>query len=75
MSCSHQGFHAIRTTYDRQSGVLVYFWTCEGCGERLGEARRENYRPHYDRHGSQPFQPVRRWLLHSPPSETTPGLQ
>lgn len=49
MSCGHQGFHAIRTKYDRQAGVLVYFWSCEDCGERLGEARRESYRPRYDR--------------------------
>jgi hypothetical protein len=49
MSCGHQGFHAIRTKYDHQAGVLVYFWTCEDCGERLGEARRESYRPRYER--------------------------
>jgi hypothetical protein len=23
MACAHDGFHAIRTTYDRRSGVLV----------------------------------------------------
>lgn len=60
MRCSHEGFHAIRTVYDRHGGVLVFFWTCEVCGERLGEARRESYRPHYDRRGSQSFQPVTR---------------
>jgi hypothetical protein len=75
MSCRHQGFHGIRTTYDRHSGVLVYFWTCEVCGERLREARREDYRPRYDPHGSQRFQPVSRWLLDAPASETTPSLR
>jgi hypothetical protein len=53
MRCSHQGFHEIRTAYDHRGGVLVYFWICEICGERLGEARRESYRPRYDQRGSQ----------------------
>jgi hypothetical protein len=53
MSCRHQGFHAIQTAYDRRGGVLVYFWLCEACGERLGEARRESYRPKYDPRGSE----------------------
>jgi hypothetical protein len=73
MSCSHAGFHAIRTTYDRQSGILVYFWMCEVCGEHLGEVRRERYRPHYDRRATQRFQPVPQWLLRPPPSEPTPS--
>jgi hypothetical protein len=60
MRCSHEGFHAIRTVYDRQGGVLVFFWTCEVCGERLREERRESYRPRYDRRGSQSFRPVTR---------------
>lgn len=52
MSCSHDGFHEIRTAYDRESGVLRYFWTCERCGARLREARREEYRPSYDPNGN-----------------------
>ena len=52
-SCAHEGFHSIRTVYERSSGVLVFFWTCEACGERLGEARRENYRPQFDPRGNQ----------------------
>jgi hypothetical protein len=52
MACAHDGFHDIRTAYDRRRGVLVYFWTCERCGERLDEARREDYRPSYDPHGN-----------------------
>jgi hypothetical protein len=55
MSCSHQGFHGIRTQYDRRDGVLVYFWTCELCGKRLGEARRESYEPRFDPLGNQRF--------------------
>ena len=55
MTCSHAEFHGIRTMYDRNSGVLVYFWTCESCGKRLGEARREDYRPQFDPQGNQRF--------------------
>jgi hypothetical protein len=55
MACAHDGFHAIRTTYDRRSGVLVYFWACECCGARLGDARRERYRPSYDPYGNERF--------------------
>ena len=55
MGCSHEGFHAIGTSYDRHNGVLVYFWACEHCGVRLGEARRERYRPSYDPHGNQRY--------------------
>jgi hypothetical protein len=55
MVCQHDGFHAIRTTYDRATGVLVYFWTCERCGRRLGEARREEYRPAFDPRGNRRF--------------------
>jgi hypothetical protein len=54
-ACSHDGFHAIRTEYDRRKGVLVYFWACECCDARLGEARRERYRPSYDPDGNVPF--------------------
>jgi hypothetical protein len=38
--------------YDRQGGVLVYYWTCEVCGDLLGEAHRESYRPRYDPRGA-----------------------
>jgi len=55
MSCEHAGFHEIRTVYDRRRGVLVYFWRCERCCARLGEARREEYRPQFDPHGNRPF--------------------
>ena len=54
-TCPHDDFHTIRTAYDQGRGVLVYFWTCERCGERLAEARREDYRPAYDPHGNDPF--------------------
>jgi hypothetical protein len=55
MACSHQGFHSVRSAYDRRHGVLVYFWTCERCGARLDEARREDYRPAFDPHGNDRF--------------------
>ena len=55
IACAHDGFHAIGTKYDRRNGVLVYFWACERCGARLGEARRERYRPSYDPYGNERF--------------------
>jgi hypothetical protein len=54
-ACGHDGFHAIGTKYDRRNGVLVYFWACERCNARLGEARRERYRPEYDPAGNERF--------------------
>ena len=55
IACAHDGFHAIGTNYDRRTCVLVYFWACERCGARLGDARREPYRPSYDPHGNERF--------------------
>jgi hypothetical protein len=49
MVCRHDGFHSIVTSYDRRDGILTYHWICERCGTRLGEARRETYRPSYVR--------------------------
>jgi hypothetical protein len=58
VSCSHDGFHAIHSRYDRRDGVLVYYWTCERCGARLNEAARESYRPQFDPHGNDRFLPA-----------------
>jgi hypothetical protein len=55
MACRHTGFHDICTAYDRRSGVLVFHWTCERCGARLTEARREQYRPAFDPSGNERF--------------------
>ena len=55
VSCSHEGFHAIRSWYDRRGGVMVYYWMCERCGASLREAGREPYRPHFDPHGNKRF--------------------
>jgi len=52
MTCPHDGFHGIRSRYDQRRGVLVYFWTCERCGARLGEVRRQEYRPRFDPNGN-----------------------
>ena len=60
MACHHDGFHGIRTRYDRRRGVLVYFWTCERCGVRLSEALRQDYRPAYDPHGNERIAPAAR---------------
>ncbi|MBD0282202.1 MAG: hypothetical protein ICV69_08425 [Thermoleophilaceae bacterium] len=49
MTCRHEGFHGIRTNYDRAGEVLVFNWTCERCGATLGEVRRERYRPRFER--------------------------
>jgi hypothetical protein len=53
--CAHDGFHSIRSVYDRPTGVLVYYWTCERCGTRLTEANRQEYRPQFDPHGNDRF--------------------
>jgi hypothetical protein len=55
MGCAHDEFHGIRTAYDKRRGVLVYYWTCERCGKRLNEARREEYRPSFDPRGNDPY--------------------
>jgi hypothetical protein len=53
--CAHEGFHDIRSCYDRRRGVLAFVWTCERCGAELREVRREFYRPRYEPHGNDPF--------------------
>jgi hypothetical protein len=53
--CPHDGFHGIRTAYDRKREVLVYFWICERCGARLEEATRAPYRPAYDPQGADRY--------------------
>jgi hypothetical protein len=55
MLCAHDGFHGIASSYDRRRGMLVYHWTCERCGARLSEARRQSYRPAYNPNGAQAF--------------------
>jgi hypothetical protein len=55
MTCRHQGFRAVSSSYDRTRGLLVYFWTCERCGARLNEAGRTEYRPRFDPQGNQRF--------------------
>ena len=52
MECRHEGYHSITSRYDRRRGVLIFFWVCEQCGCRLGEAGRENYRPTFNPHPS-----------------------
>lgn len=55
MNCVHDGYRTIRSEYDHGRALLVYFWTCERCGSRLGVARRDEYRPAYDPHGNDRF--------------------
>jgi hypothetical protein len=50
--CRHDGFHDIRTVYDRVRGVLLFYWFCEDCGKRLGVANRADYRPVFERRHS-----------------------
>jgi hypothetical protein len=52
MSCPHDGYHTISTSYDRHRGLLVFHWSCERCGAPLREARREPYRPSFDPRGN-----------------------
>jgi hypothetical protein len=54
-NCTHSGLRGFCTDYDRHLGVMVYFWTCEGCGALLDEARREEYRPSFDPRGNDPY--------------------
>jgi hypothetical protein len=48
MSCSHEGFRTVCSSYDREQAVLVFYWMCERCGTRLHEASRTAYRPRFD---------------------------
>jgi hypothetical protein len=48
-ACPHDGFHDIRSTYDHRRGLLFFYWTCQSCGELLGEAERTKYRPRFER--------------------------
>jgi hypothetical protein len=54
-TCLHDGFHDIRSSYDRQSRVLSFVLTCERCGAELGELWRQLYSPHYDPNGCDRF--------------------
>jgi hypothetical protein len=47
--CGHDGFHDICSVYDRVRGLLLFYWSCEDCGKRLGEALRAEYRPQFER--------------------------
>jgi hypothetical protein len=53
--CLHDGFHDVRSSYDRQRRVLSFVLTCERCGAELGELQRQLYWPHYDPSGSDRF--------------------
>jgi hypothetical protein len=55
MACEHEGLRDISTSYDRDRGLLVYYWTCEGCGERLEDTRLEEYRPRFDPRGNDAY--------------------
>jgi hypothetical protein len=60
MECSHNEYRSIDSSYDHPRGMLVYFWRCERCGARLGEAQRVRYRPQYDPGGHKRFLPAAR---------------
>jgi hypothetical protein len=58
--CVHDGFHDIRSSYDRARGELAFLLTCERCGATLRVLRRESYRPIFDPRGNDPYlAPVR----------------
>ena len=54
MNCGHDSYRTIDSSYDRRRGVLVFYWRCEHCRTRLGEAWRVSYRPNYHPHGEAP---------------------
>jgi hypothetical protein len=53
MSCGHVGYREPRSQYDASTELLVFSWTCEDCGERLGEVARLPYRPDFRPDGNQ----------------------
>ncbi|HEU0025233.1 MAG TPA: hypothetical protein VFQ12_11405 [Thermoleophilaceae bacterium] len=55
MGCRHNGYREIRSTYDADSGMLVYHWTCEQCSASLGEVARTAYRPVFDPSGNDEY--------------------
>ena len=55
MDCGHNRYRSIDSSYDQRRGILVYFWRCEHCGARLGEATRVTYRPQFDPRGHEKF--------------------
>ncbi len=55
MTCQHEGYRTISSSFDRERGLLVYLWSCERCGARLDEASRHSYRPNFDPLGNKPF--------------------
>ncbi len=52
MACGHDSYRTIESSYDRRRGLLVFYWRCEHCGTRLGEAGRVGYRPKFHPHGA-----------------------
>jgi hypothetical protein len=57
--CTHDGFHGIRSRYDRHLGVLTFLLACEDCGAELRQLRREPYWPRYDPNGNGCYLPER----------------
>jgi hypothetical protein len=47
MSCEHEGFHTITSSYDRGRRMLTYFRVCDECGARLAEVGRLSYEPRF----------------------------
>lgn len=52
MNCVHQELRTVSSRYDRERGLLIYFWVCDRCGRRLHEVGRLRYRPDYATFGS-----------------------
>jgi hypothetical protein len=50
MNCGHDSYRTIDSSYDRRRAVLVFYWRCERCSTRLGEAGRVSYRPQFQPH-------------------------
>ena len=54
-TCAHEGFHEIRSSYDRPHSEMAFVVTCARCGAELREVWREPYRPRYEPHGNDSF--------------------
>jgi hypothetical protein len=53
--CAHDGFHEIRSSYDRERGELAFLLACERCGATLREVRRQSYRPIFNPRGNDGY--------------------
>jgi hypothetical protein len=47
VKCTHEGFHTITSSYDRETRVITYYRRCDDCGAQLSEFGRLAYEPRF----------------------------